>query len=244
MRAILTYHSIDDSGSPISIAPEDFARHVRFLASGAVRVLPLAELLTHAGDEHAVALTFDDGFQNFADEAWPRLAEHGLPATVYVVADKAGGTNDWENGDSGPVLPLMDWETLGKLAGEGLELGGHGRTHVHLDGLSAERLSDEVGATQEAAQKRVGQTLHSFAYPYGSFDEATEEVVGECFDNAVTTELRTLRGGEASLRLPRLDAYYLRRRGRLEAFGRSSFRRYLALRALGRNLRARIRPAR
>ncbi|TFG50637.1 MAG: polysaccharide deacetylase, partial [Gemmatimonadales bacterium] len=45
MRAILTYHSIDDSGSPISVAPEQFRAHVRWLQSGVIRVVPLAELL-------------------------------------------------------------------------------------------------------------------------------------------------------------------------------------------------------
>ena len=38
MRAILTYHSIDESGSPISVDPDAFRRHVRWLASGRVRV--------------------------------------------------------------------------------------------------------------------------------------------------------------------------------------------------------------
>ena len=38
MRAILTYHSIDDSGSPISIAPADFRRHLDWLTSGRVPV--------------------------------------------------------------------------------------------------------------------------------------------------------------------------------------------------------------
>lgn len=240
MRAILTYHSLDDSGSPISIAPEVFAKHVRFLASGEVRVLPLAELLEHEGDEHAVALTFDDGFRNFADEAWPRLREHGLPATVYVVADKVGQTNDWERGGAGPVLPLMDWDTLARLVQEGLELGGHGRTHVHLDGLDPDRLADEVSAAAERLEQRVGGAPRSFAYPYGSFDEATVAAVAEYFESAVTTELRSLRGTDHVLRLPRLDAYYLRRPRRLESFGQRRFQRYISLRALGRRLRDKL----
>ncbi len=44
MRAILTYHSIDSSGSPISLSEESFRGHVRFLGSGRVSVVPLAEL--------------------------------------------------------------------------------------------------------------------------------------------------------------------------------------------------------
>ena len=44
MRAILTYHSIDSSGSPISLSEEAFRAHVRFFGSGRVAVVPLADL--------------------------------------------------------------------------------------------------------------------------------------------------------------------------------------------------------
>ena len=39
MRAVLTYHSIDDSGSPISLAEKDLRGHVAWLAARAVRQL-------------------------------------------------------------------------------------------------------------------------------------------------------------------------------------------------------------
>ena len=65
MKAPLTYHSLDDSGSAISIPPAVFDQHLAWLTSGRVRVLTLdriAEEPDSAGD--AVAVTFDDGFLN------------------------------------------------------------------------------------------------------------------------------------------------------------------------------------
>jgi hypothetical protein len=50
MRAILTYHSIDDSGSPISVDRAAFREHVTFLASGAVRVTDIAGVLAQPED--------------------------------------------------------------------------------------------------------------------------------------------------------------------------------------------------
>src|SRR5581483_6893264 len=80
MRAILTYHSIDESGSVISVGRETFAAQAAWLASGRVRVTTVDELLALPPDADAVALTFDDGFQNFADTAVPVLERHGLRA--------------------------------------------------------------------------------------------------------------------------------------------------------------------
>ena len=56
MRAILTYHSIDESGSPISVAPAAFRRHVEWLASGRVRVVSLEEIVRLNDAVDAVAL--------------------------------------------------------------------------------------------------------------------------------------------------------------------------------------------
>ena len=69
MKAILTYHSIDPSGSPISVSPDAFEAHVRWLSTGRVRVVPLEELGQLSADVDAVAITFDDGFENFSTHA-------------------------------------------------------------------------------------------------------------------------------------------------------------------------------
>ena len=65
MKAILTYHSVDASGSVISIDPEAFDGHIRWLASHRTAVVPLSELLALRDDTDAVAITFDDAFTNF-----------------------------------------------------------------------------------------------------------------------------------------------------------------------------------
>ena len=72
MRAILTYHSIDPSGSPISVSPAAFRRHIEWLASGRVRVVRLEELMRLPAGEDAVALTFDDGFAKFGNTVFRR----------------------------------------------------------------------------------------------------------------------------------------------------------------------------
>src|SRR5512138_3223815 len=127
MRAILTYHSIDESASPISISERVFRRQVQWLAGGGVQVVSLDTLLRLPVDADAVALTFDDGFVNVGDLAAPMLVEHDLPATVFVVSDAVGGTNRWAAGpDPGvPELPLLGWDALARLSARGIDLGSH-----------------------------------------------------------------------------------------------------------------------
>jgi peptidoglycan/xylan/chitin deacetylase (PgdA/CDA1 family) len=242
VRAILTYHSIDPSGSPISVDAATFQRHVDFLASGAVRVVPLAAIL-EPGDEPRVAITFDDGLANFMTEAWPRLRERGLPATQFVVTGHVGRDNAWQ-GRRDPRVPharLMDWEELGRLAAEGLDLGAHSRTHPHLDRVPDKALADEIDGSTEDLVRRLGVRPRSFCYPFGSFDERSVTRVAARFDRACTTELAALGDREAPHRLPRLDAFYFRGPGRLEGFGSLPFRLRLGVLRAARDLRARLR---
>src|SRR5919108_6678992 len=83
MRAIVTYHSIDPSGSAISVSREVFREHIAWMVRSHVRILPLGELLAlpAADSTDAIAITFDDGFANFL-EAAELLIAHELPVTL------------------------------------------------------------------------------------------------------------------------------------------------------------------
>lgn len=239
MRAILTYHAVDPAPSPISLDEAAFRRHVAWLASGAVRVCSLAELLVQPPDADAVALTFDDGLVSFAARAWPILRDRGLPATVFVVSDHVGGTNAWEGHASPgiPTLPLMDWDTLGRLAEAGVALGSHTRRHRDLRRVSVGELDEELAGSAERIAKETGHRPSTFAYPYGLVDATVAAAAARLYTRACTTVFRPLTERDDPHRLPRLDTYYFRAPGRLEQWGSRGFRRYLRVRAAARAVR-------
>jgi peptidoglycan/xylan/chitin deacetylase (PgdA/CDA1 family) len=241
VRAILTYHSIDGSGSPVSLSPDAFEHHVRWFASGRVRIVSIDELMALPVEADAVALTFDDGFESFAAEAWPRLRAHGLGATLFVVSRHVGGFNDWTTDHrSVPRLPLLDWEALGRLALEGVRLGAHSRSHPDLTRLSPSAVVEEMEGSADDIRRHTGCTADAFAYPFGRVTPAIAQLAEGRFRWAVTTDLRRLKPADAPMLLPRLDAYYFRRAGRLAAWGTWQFRTFVGVRAAGRRLRGRL----
>lgn len=245
MRAILTWHSIDPGGSPISIAPDLFRAQVKWLGSGRVRVVSVEELLTLGDDEDAVALTFDDAFVNFESEAAPLLAAAGLPATLFVVVGHVGGDNRWEGkGDPGiPVLPLLGWGALARLRSEGVSLGAHSRTHPRLTRLNPSALEEELTASVDMIGRNTGAVPTGFAYPYGDHDDRVVSGAQRLFQWACTTEFRPVADGDEKLRIPRLDAWYFSNVKRLNSWGSPEFRAWVWARRQGRRLRARLQPA-
>jgi peptidoglycan/xylan/chitin deacetylase (PgdA/CDA1 family) len=239
MRAIVTYHSLDPSGSPISVHPDAFRRHADWLASGEVPVRGFRDLM-ESGDP-GIAVTFDDAFVSFRDVAWPLLRERGIPVTVFVPTDHAGRTNRWpdESYAGIPELPLLDWDALAALAAEGVQLGSHTRSHRDLRTIVDDELRDELEGAAERIEE-ITRRPDVLAYPYGFADARVAEAARGVYAYACTDELAALSEDDDRHLLPRLDAYYLQAPGLLEGFGTLRFRAYVGARSLARKLRRRL----
>lgn len=92
---VLTYHRVDEPQARpdlwpglISADPRRFRKHVELLASRHVPI-SMSELLSARRDgrrlpRHAVLVTFDDAYCDFAENAWPTLKHYGVPTTLFV----------------------------------------------------------------------------------------------------------------------------------------------------------------
>jgi len=239
VRAILTYHSIDPSGSVISMNEATFRRQAEWLANGPVRAVTVDELLEAPDEDDCIAVTFDDGLEAFGSVAGPIMRDYGLPATVFVVTGKVGGTNSW-NGETEPgipTMPLLDWAAVGRLAEEGVGIGSHTRAHPHLNLVETARLEDEVMGSAEDIERYCGRRPLGFAYPYGRRNASSEMAVAATYSWACTTELASMARDCVRHQLPRLDAFYYRRPGQLEAWGTPAFRARIGLRRAARDAR-------
>jgi peptidoglycan/xylan/chitin deacetylase (PgdA/CDA1 family) len=239
MRAILMYHSVDRSGSIISVTPETFRAHVEWLATGQVRVVSLTKLLDLADDVDAIALTFDDALASVATEAAPALAQHGFPATIFVATRHVGGDNRWNGAvDPGvPVQAVLDWDALARLQSQGFTIGGHTRHHRHLRHCDAAELSDELAGSADDIAATLGERPTTFAYPYGDVDARVARVAREQFAICCTTAFRLVRERDQREMIPRLDAWYFRDPARLRRWGTPIFHQYVATRHALRRIR-------
>lgn len=241
---ILTYHSLDESGSVTSVRPHHFREHMRSLARRGFAGISLAELLdawnySRNLPARPVVLTFDDGFANFLEHAAPLLCELNFRATIFAVSGRCGQTNDWRHQAPGiPRLPLLSWSELGQMATAGFEIGAHSVTHRPLIELTQPEAEREIVESKERIEQQLGRPVKTFAYPFGMFARAHCEVVRSWFRGACTVELGKASRANDRHQLPRLDVYYLRRPSLFRLFETLPGQAYLAVRGAGRRLRA------
>lgn len=242
---ILTYHAVEIGPAPLCIDPERFRAHLDCLdASGAttLTVAELAALLSAGGlPEHAVALTFDDGFRSVVEHAAPQLLARGMRATVFCVADHLGGMNDWPTQPPGaPRRRLADAAELAELARSGFEIGSHGTRHLPLATASDAELERELSDSRRSLEDAVGVSVRSFAYPYGVLPPGTaRRLVERTYSAACGSTMAVARKASDPLALPRVDAHYLRRTALLRRAATGSLRGYIR----GRGAAARARRA-
>ncbi len=243
---ILTYHSIDTSGSVVSTAPEVFRRQMKFLSEMGYNVVALNKLVGVLANKQkhspkTVALTFDDGFQNFYTTAFPILKEYGFQATVFLVTDYCGKYNDW--GDALPKLPrskLLSWQEIKELNNYGIEFGTHTRTHPNLTKIAAAQVKDEIIDSKRVIEDSLSCEVTTFAYPYGKFNESVKQIAEKNLQAACSTNMGKVRRDSDLFSLERIDTYYLSKQVIFNALSSNAFDRYLQFRQILRDFKALI----
>jgi peptidoglycan/xylan/chitin deacetylase (PgdA/CDA1 family) len=209
---ILMYHSISDRGGPTAIAPEVFAMQMRAVAKAGVPVVTMDDLAaSRSGGGHlpprSVIITFDDGFQDFADVAWPVMSRHGFRPIVYLPTGFVGRTEGWK-GIADPPRMLMRWETIRALGGDGVIFGSHTISHPDLQSLQADVLDDELMLSRNDISARLEREIRHFAPPYGRSSASVRARIARHYETSVGTVLGQASLSDDPINLPRIEMFY------------------------------------
>jgi len=190
---VLLYHHVGPPQpgtlSSLTVSPQRFERHVRWLARRGYQGVCPADWLRwcHEGKglpRKPVLLTFDDGYADLVEYALPVLRRYGFGAAVYIVTGQVGGTNAWDEAHGSGTFRLMTAEQIRYWATQGIEFGAHGRTHADLRTLTSDKLKEEILGSKSDLSSLLGSRVVSFTYPYGFYNESALDCVREAFDLA------------------------------------------------------------
>lgn len=161
---ILLYHHVSDTiDSQYNVRPARFAEQMKWLYDRGYTTVTIADVASAIsyGTElpaRPVVLTFDDGYLDVYQNAYPILQQYGFVATFYIIAntvDAAGSLNT---------------RKLQKLLASGWEIGSHSMTHADL--TTDSDWENEIINARLVLEEKLDTEIRTFAYPYGKANDA------------------------------------------------------------------------
>lgn len=177
---VLAYHRIADDG-PASlrrwrVTPDMFRSQLRLLRAHGYYSVTSGDFLKARASRQPlpgrpVLITFDDGYQDFADVAWPILEEEGFQAEVFIVTDRVGASASWDDHEGAAPPQLMNWSTIQALHNRGVQFGSHLASHTPATNLSSHALLCELIRSRADLEEKLGVPVRAVASPHGATDE-------------------------------------------------------------------------
>lgn len=119
------------------------------------------------------AVTFDDGYDSFFDNALPVLTERGIPAMVFVTTGYPSLVPEWITDMTHRCASerLMGLGRLTDVARRGVGIGSHSVSHPRLAELPAQEVVSEMTESRKTLERALGRQVRLFAFPFGSYNE-------------------------------------------------------------------------
>lgn len=188
---ILMYHYLsvppadaDIYRRDLSVTPDLFAKQLDRIAAEGYTVISLYDLYSALVSgaplpEKPVVITFDDGYRDAYENAFPILREHGMKATFFVLTDFMD-----ENRPE-----YLTWDMAREMLAAGMSIESHGRNHVSLEGKDHDYLVWQALGSLQTIQYELGVAPRFVSYPAGEYDQNTIDIFRSAnFLGGVTTE--------------------------------------------------------
>ena len=188
---ILMYHYIsippedaDIYRTDLSVKPDVLLSQMTYLADNGYHPIDFYDLSRAITNQQElpskpVILTFDDGYLDNYENAFPILEQFGFKATFFII------TEFIDEGRAG----YMSWEIIREMAAAGHRFEPHSRNHPDLRNRDRDYLIWQMLGPLETLTFHLGYTPRYFSYPSGRYDEEAIATLHELgFWGAVTTQ--------------------------------------------------------
>jgi peptidoglycan/xylan/chitin deacetylase (PgdA/CDA1 family) len=170
---ILSYHNFSESrADKMTVTAAAFEEQMKFLKDKGYHVITLDQLYDFLDfkiqiPKKSVVITIDDGWRSAYDIAFPILKKHGYPATLFVYTALITGSKT-----------TLNWDLINEMAGQGIDLQCHTRTHRRLTAPTPkesfkeyfEAIEKELLDAARTIKMRTNREVRYLAYPFGDIN--------------------------------------------------------------------------
>src|SRR5574340_118921 len=203
---ILMYHHIRENPKPgdlvydvLNVNSRQLDEQLNYFAAHNYHTVTLGDLSRALNGktrlpENPVILTFDDGYRNFYENAFPLLKKYKMKAIMFIITSVVGSS------------PYLTWDQIKEMDKSGLvEFGAHTMHHPNLPDISQEMEKEEIIGSKKDLESHLKKPVIWFAYPYGSYSNIIIKTVKDAgFAGAVSTIYGAIQNKDNFYLMPRI----------------------------------------
>lgn len=168
---LMYHHVLPYANSEYAVSIDQFRRQMQWLSDEDYQTISVNDMVMAIRQgkllpKKSIILSFDDGFMDVYENAYPILTEFGYTATMYLIEDVIN------------EHPYVSDQVIEELINAGWEMGHHSKSHAYLSSLR--NLDEEVCGSRRRLIERFNQPFDSFAYPFAAKDEKSIQAVKDC----------------------------------------------------------------
>lgn len=162
---VLAYHRVGYTKDNLTVTPRRLTADLKALQSEGYCSISLEQFQNFLDDRNIdmpdkpILITFDDGYLDNYENAYPILKKYGMVATFFIITDML-----WVNDRLTP-------EKIVEMAQGGMSFGSHTVSHRALGKLTWDEITNELVNSKATLESVLGRVVNAIAYPQGSYNK-------------------------------------------------------------------------
>lgn len=202
---VLNYHQINDTEkNALTVNTEQFEAQMKYLSENGYTAITPADMLDAWENgtqlpEKPVIITFDDGYLDNYNHAFPVLEKYQLKATIFLISDYV---NTYPN--------YLTWSAVQDMQQSGLiDFESHTLSHEELTKApDLDEAKHQLTGSKQAIEWNLGKPVNFIAYPCGEYNEEIEQATKDAgYRAAFTVNYGLAEPGEDPFILDRVPIF-------------------------------------
>ena len=200
---VLSYHQVnDEDNNALTVPTAVFEQQMAYLHDNGYHAITPDQLNAYLTEgaplpEKPVLITFDDGYRDNYENAFPVLQKYGMTATIFLISDFMDRFDKY-----------LTWQQVQEMSEAGIYMGVHTLSHFELPGLSKAELYQQIEGGKLAIEWKTLKFTEYIAYPCGSYNADVLAVARDCgFKGGFTVRYDLVHPGDNPYLLSRVPIF-------------------------------------